>query len=156
MIMDDFSRFKYIYDPIGFAGDLTARFRAWEGAIDASAMIQYLFGLELDAPNNRIALAPHLPSGWGFARMEKARLADNTFDISVSDQDNTRTLAVDNLASGLTIDAVVSVLGEIASVKVNGKAVTPAIETEWGLSRAYLPGLHADENTPLTVEVIRK
>ncbi|MBL4888238.1 MAG: hypothetical protein JKZ03_07310 [Flavobacteriaceae bacterium] len=38
--------------------------RPWESAINAVALIQYLSGMRLDLPNNKINLQPHLPPGW--------------------------------------------------------------------------------------------
>ena len=48
-VVDDFGRISYLYEPFGYLCDLTARYRTWEGGINGAAMIQYLFGLELDA-----------------------------------------------------------------------------------------------------------
>jgi len=154
-VVDDFGRFNYLYEPFGFTCDLTARYRSWEGGINAAAMILYLFGLELDALNSRIVLAPHLPQGWRFAKMEGARLGDVTFDVTVEDNGLVRRLTVDRMTGDLQVDAVVSLAGDIQAVTVNGVAVQPDLETEWGRTRALLPGLEAGIGRPLTVKVTR-
>jgi hypothetical protein len=153
-IVDDFSRFMYLYEPIGAVSDLTARFRSWEGGINAAAQIQYLFGLELDARQNRIAIAPHLPTGWEFAAIDNAMLADNSFDLRVEDDGQTRRVIVESEAAEITVDAIVSIPGQIQSVTVGGETVEPEIESEWGRSRAKLPGLTAAPEQLLEIEVV--
>ena len=153
--VDDFGRVAYLYEPFGLLSDLTARFRSWEGSINAAAMIRYLFGLELDALQMRIGIAPHLPEGWSFSRMKDARLGDVRFTVSVEDDGQVRRIVVDQATGSLTVDAQVSVEGAIDRVIVNGEQVDPPIEHEWGRSRAILFGLVVSQNQPLTVEVLR-
>ncbi len=152
-IVDDFSRFMYLYEALGAVSDLTARFRSWEGGLNGAAQIQYLFGLELDAVDNRIALAPHLPEGWEFASMKDIVLADKNIDVRVEDDGQTRTLIVESPDGEINVDAVVSIAGQIQSVYVNGAEVDPEIETEWGRARAKLPAQTAAPEQTLTVEV---
>ncbi len=154
-VVDDFGRAAYFFEPFGFLCDLTARYRSWEGGINGAAMLRYLFGLELDALKGRIRLAPHLPAGWDLARMEKARLGAHRFDITVEDDGRTRRVRVDRLTGPLLIDAMVSVEGGIEAVFVNGDSVQPFIESQWGRARVRLPGLFADDLSPLTIEVIK-
>jgi hypothetical protein len=151
--VNDFGRVSYLYEPLGAVCDLTARHRSWEGAIDTGALLSYLFGLELDAPANRIAIAPHLPESFSFARMEGARLGNTRFDILVEDEGAIRRVVIDEATDSLTVDAKVSVEGTIAQVKVNGQEVTPVIESSWGRSRAMLTDLPVSPGQPLTIEV---
>ena len=154
-VVDDFGRVSYLYEPFGYLCDLTARYRTWEGGINGAAMIRYLFGLELDARSGRVAIAPHLPAGWDFSRMEGARLGEAKFDIAVEDDGLVRRVRVENATRAIRVDAVVSVEGGIAGITVNGKAAEPEIETRWGRVRAHLPGLGVDVGTPLIIEITR-
>jgi hypothetical protein len=38
--------------------------RPWESGTCATALLQYLLGLRIDAPQHKIFLQPHLPEGW--------------------------------------------------------------------------------------------
>lgn len=154
-VVDDFGRFSYLYEPFGFVCDLTARYRSWEGGINGAAMIRYLFGLELDALNGRIALAPHLPEDWDFAQMKDVRLGDVRFDITVEDLGRLRRVTVDRLTGALRINAIVSVAGDIQSVVVNGEPVQPVLDSQWGRTRAHLPGQDAGIGRPLVIEMTR-
>ena len=157
MVVDDFGRFTYLQEPFGFVCDLTARYRSWEGGINGAAMVRYLFGLDLFADENRIAIAPHLPADWDFAAMENGRVGDVGFDIVVEDDGSVRCVKVENLTGPITVDAVVSVGGGISEVSVNGATVVPSETIErWGRTRAVLPGLVADAGDPLVIEVTRQ
>ncbi len=63
MVYDDFSALAPAYDASGFLGDFTARYRPWEGAIDADAMLLYLAGPIASDGEADMVLAPHLPDG---------------------------------------------------------------------------------------------
>ncbi len=154
-VVDDFGRVAYLYEPFGFLCDLTARYRSWEGSINAAAMIRYLFGLEMDAPGGRVAIAPHLPEGWTGARMEGARLGGLRFDVSVEDDGPIRRVVVDDSTGSIVVDALVSVKGTIVRVEENGERIYPTIETEWGRSRVFFPGRIVSPQEPLTIEVWR-
>ena len=155
-IVDDYGRVMYLTEPFGLVSDLTARFRSWEGAINAAAQIQYLFGLSVDARRGRITLEPHLPAGWEFATIENVTIGETSFTINVTDDGSIRTATVQDLNGALSVDARLSVAGGIAQVQVNGETVTPVIEEEWGRSRAWLPDLQAAAGNPLVIEVTRE
>jgi len=155
MITDNFGRFMYLYEPYGIVSDLTARFRSWEGPIDIAAQIQYLFGYQPDAVNGRVLIAPHLPADWDFAKMENVRLGDDSFDLTVEDDGEVRTITLDQATGAIDIDAQVSLAGQIAEIRVNDAVVSPTIEQEWGRSRARLEDLTASASTPLVIEVER-
>ncbi len=63
MVYDDFSALAPMYDGSGLLGDFTARYRPWEGAIDADAMLLYLAGPLASDGTADLVLAPHLPNG---------------------------------------------------------------------------------------------
>jgi len=153
--VDDFGRVVYLHEPFGFLCDLTARYRSWEGGINAAAMIQYLFGLELDAVNNRIKIAPHLPEDWPEVSMTNARIGDITFDILVQDDGDTRVISVQNTTALLNVDALVSVEGDMAKVEVNGVDVDYTAENQWGRSRVRLQDMSSSPGQSLTITLHR-
>jgi len=155
MITDDFSRFMYLYDPWGESGDLTSRFRSWEGPIDVAAQLQYLFGLQLDAADGRVFIAPHLPDEWDLAKMENVRLGEDAFDLTVEDDGEVRTITLDQATGAIAVDAQVSLAGEIAAIRVNDAVVTPTVEQEWGRSRARLTDLIVAPDASLVIEIER-
>ncbi len=55
---------QFVYDALGGIGDVTARFRPWEGGIVLDAAFFYWTGFEPDAPAGRARVRPHLPNGW--------------------------------------------------------------------------------------------
>ncbi len=154
IIHDDYSRFAYFYEPFGFLCDLTARYRSWEAGIDGAALLRYLFGLDLDAPDGRISIAPHLPAGWEYARLLGARVGDVRFDLIVRQEGDEHVVQVENLTGDLSVDALVSVGGEIDEVRVNGDAVDAPVEVnDWGRWRVKLEGLSASPEAPLEIRV---
>lgn len=50
-----------IYDRKSTTGELWARWRLWEGAVNLDALVRYLIGVDVDLPAGRLAIAPHLP-----------------------------------------------------------------------------------------------
>lgn len=153
IIHDDFSRFAYLFEPFGFVCDLTARYRSWEGGIDGAALLRYLFGLELNAPENKIKIAPHLPKGWDSASFLNGRVGDIKFDLIVKQEVDERVVKVEKATEKLNVDAVVSVEGPIKEVRVNGEKVEPEIESEWGRYRVKLKELSVSPESNLEIRV---
>lgn len=153
IIHDDFSRFAYFFEPFGFVCDLTARYRTWEGGIDGTALLRYLFGLEQYAPDNKIKIAPHLPRGWDKASFLNGRVGDTRFDLIVKQENDERVVKVEKVTKNLNVDAVVSVEGLISEVKVNGEKVEPEIESEWGRYRVKLNNLSVSPQSELDIRV---
>jgi len=52
------------YFPTGGQGEIWARYRAWEGGINADAALFYLLGLRVDCPARALELGPRLPNQW--------------------------------------------------------------------------------------------
>ncbi|MCC6156882.1 MAG: hypothetical protein IT350_02440 [Deltaproteobacteria bacterium] len=152
IIVDDWGRFAYLYEPFGYLVDLTARYRSWEGPINAAAMLRYLFGLDLDARNERIAIAPHLPGGWDFARIDGATVGDAHFDLVVERADDGYRVTI-SPDSDLTVNAKLAIDGDAGVVTVNGVETAATTETEWGRFRARLTGLSADAGEDLVLEI---
>lgn len=66
----------------GLGGDVSARYRPWEGGDTVAALLDYLLGVTPTADG--VALAPHVPPGWpGFA-VRGLRVRDVVFDVEVT------------------------------------------------------------------------
>jgi hypothetical protein len=78
----DFSGLSLFYNEQGLEpSDYTAKFRPWEGGIDADAAFAYLTGWQPDVPARRLALRPHLPNGWAHAGYSGLRAGEQRFDL---------------------------------------------------------------------------
>lgn len=55
---------EYYKHENGVIMPFSANLRPWESGVNATALIQYLIGLECDLPNRRVLLNPHLPEDW--------------------------------------------------------------------------------------------
>lgn len=83
MVSDDDSALQFLYDPLGGVGDVTARFRPWEGGIVLDAAFFYLTGFEPDAPRGRARLRPHLPNGWTEVTVSPLAVGETRFSLRV-------------------------------------------------------------------------
>ncbi len=83
MVYDDFSALAPAYDGSGFLGDFTARYRPWEGAIDADAMLLYLAGPIASDGEADMVLAPHLPNGLPSLELAGLVAAGGSGDLSL-------------------------------------------------------------------------
>jgi len=84
MVYDDMSALAPMYDASGLLGDFTARYRPWEGAIDADAMLLYLAGPVASHGSAGMVLAPHLPNGLPHMALSGLVAAGGTGDLSVT------------------------------------------------------------------------
>jgi len=80
---DDASPFMPVYDPTGILGELWARYRSWEGGINAEAVLHALSGFRSDATRGWIRLAPRLPNRWPFFRLTGLPLGGSRIDLHV-------------------------------------------------------------------------
>jgi Bacterial alpha-L-rhamnosidase 6 hairpin glycosidase domain len=96
MVYDDHSALQLIYDSSGTMGDYTGRFRPWEGGINGTALLRFLLGIEPDAANKKLRLAPQLPNGWSGLTAEKVTVGQNTFRIEVSQNSSGLSVTVTN------------------------------------------------------------
>lgn len=60
LLYDDMSALQVLYDETGSLGDVAARYRPWEGAINLDAMLAWLAGAE--PVDGGARLRPHLPN----------------------------------------------------------------------------------------------
>jgi len=154
-IYDDHSALQVIYEHGGTLGDLTARYRPWEGGISIDAMVFYLTGFEPDAPDGTIKLAPRLPNLWPRMSWTGLRVGDQRFDLLVEDSGGRRKITVTPASGTLTVDLDVPLPpANVKQVRVRGKSVS-SYETwsPFGRTRVKLGELSTYTNDPLTVSV---
>jgi len=82
-IYDDHSGLSIVYDTSGFVQDYTAKYRPWEGGINAAAVMEYLTGFEPNAPEHSFEIRPHLPEPWPEMTIRNLRIADDRFDLAL-------------------------------------------------------------------------
>jgi len=56
--------------------------QTWSSAMVISPLLRGLFGLEWDAKNRSLRLAPQLPAGWDRARLKNVPLGNTTIDLT--------------------------------------------------------------------------
>lgn len=152
---DDHSALQPIYFD-GALGDFTARYRPWEGGINIEAGIVYLTGIEPDAANQAVSLAPHLPNGWPTMRWTGLRAGDARIDLEVEDDGEQRAVRV-TPSSPLTIQLSVPLpASEVREVRAGDRVLS---STEWsvfspfGETRVVLAPSAASPGDPLRVSV---
>ncbi|HMV66231.1 MAG TPA: hypothetical protein PKA64_05230, partial [Myxococcota bacterium] len=76
----DRSAFSPVYDRGGTLGDVSARYRPWEGAINGAAGWRYLVG---DGPDDDgvLHLAPRVPNGLDRVEVDGLRVGEVTVDV---------------------------------------------------------------------------
>ncbi|MBW2253499.1 MAG: hypothetical protein JRI25_02740 [Deltaproteobacteria bacterium] len=85
---------EVIHDPSGLGGDISARYRPWEGGDVVAALLAYLVGEEVDALTGSIRLAPHLPNGWPWLAARGLRVGEDRYDLEVSAWEEGREVRV--------------------------------------------------------------
>ncbi|MBW1806813.1 MAG: hypothetical protein JRJ87_01375 [Deltaproteobacteria bacterium] len=157
-VYDDHSALQPIYDPGGTLGDLTARYRPWEGSISLDSMVFYLTGLIPDAPLGAVELAPRLVNDWPQMKWTNLRVGDQRFDLLVEELGGKRRVTVTPTSAG-SLDVHLSVpLGEVSieRVEVNGAKLDPEayeIFSPFGLTRIMLGTHPTSQSAPLIATV---
>jgi hypothetical protein len=154
-IYDDHSALQVIYEHGGTLGDLTARYRPWEGGISLDAMVFYLTGFEPDALNGAVKLAPRLPNLWPEMSWTGLRVGDQRFDLLVEGKGGKRKITVTPRSGSLKVTLDVPLpSANVKQVRLRGKPVAN-FETwsPFGRIRVRLEEASAYTNDPLTVTV---
>lgn len=131
------------YDPTGAQGELWARYRQWEGAINLEAIMHYLVGFEADVVVGWMALSPRLPHDAPFVEADNLLFGGHGFDLRFAREGEGHQLTVtgdaDPATYGLKEFRVrLNVPGdEVTSLELDGKALDPST---WSKKSAY-PGL---------------
>ncbi|MCK6506158.1 hypothetical protein L6R53_22730 [Myxococcota bacterium] len=90
LLYDDKSALQVYYDETGGIGDIAARYRPWEGAINLDAMLEYLLGA---APVDGGAhFRPHLPAGHRQLAARGLRAGACVGDLEVEGRDRAAAL----------------------------------------------------------------
>jgi hypothetical protein len=154
-VYDDHSALQVIYEHGGTLGDLTARYRPWEGGISIDGMVFYLTGFEPDAPSGSINLAPRLPNLWPEMNWTGLRVGDQRFDLRVEDPGGKRRITVTPESGSLTVNLDVPLPpANLKQVRVRGKSFSDyEIWSPFGRTRVKLGELSTYTNDPLTVTV---
>lgn len=158
MVSDDDSALQFVYDALGGLGDVTARFRPWEGGIVLDAAFFYLTGFEPDAPRGRARLRPHLPNGWPEVVVAPLVTGGTRFSLRVRREDadlvaEVAHLSGPDLALTFVFDAPTP---EVPAVTLNAVALGPqdlAVETRFGHAVITLPDCLLRANEPCTATV---
>ncbi len=65
------------YQPLG----RSSSHQMWSSAMVIAPLLRGLFGLEWDAPNHTLRVAPHLPADWNGAKLHNVPLGSTTVDL---------------------------------------------------------------------------
>ncbi|MBN2497786.1 MAG: hypothetical protein JXR96_24540 [Deltaproteobacteria bacterium] len=156
-VYDDHSALQVVYERSGSLGDLTARYRPWEGGICLDALVFYLTGFEPDARASRVSLAPRLPNGWPWMRWTGLRVGELRFDLLVEELGGLRRITVAPQEGELEVVLDV-LLGEALVERVEvgeERLLEPAytVSSPFGLTRIRLPAYPASRARPLVASV---
>lgn len=157
-VYDDHSALQLVYDPGGTLGDLTARYRPWEGGICLDALVVYLTGLEPDARAGRVALAPRLPNGWPRMRWTGLRVGPVRFDLEIEELGGSRRVTVTPTTPGELQVALAVPLppADIERVRLGPNRLDQSAYHLWspfGRTRVVLPARGCGTNAPLEAVV---
>jgi hypothetical protein len=157
-IHDDHSALQVLYNPNGGMGDMTARYRPWEGGINVDALVVYLTGFEPEMIAGHVHLAPRLPNGWPRMSWTGLRAGADRFDLLV-EQDHGRRRVTVTPTTGGTLTLYVDVplpAATVRSVTVDGSPRAAGswwVSSPFGATRVQLGAEMASAAAPLVVEV---
>jgi hypothetical protein len=157
-IHDDHSALQVLYNPAGGMGDMTARYRPWEGGINLDALVVYLTGFEPELIAGHVHLAPRLPNGWPRMRWTGLRVGVDRLDLLVEQQGKVRRVTVSTTADApLTLYVHVPLpAATVRGVTVNGEPWPEGSSWIWspfGETRVKLGARNVSAASPLVIEV---
>ena len=105
----------------------------WSAAMVVSPILRGMLGLEADAIQRRVKLAPHVPADWTRFSVENVRLGKNTLLINYAKTDEGIVLET-GLTSGseecrVEFRPAISLRAKVQKVELNGKPVPFQVET---------------------------
>ena len=96
----------------------------WSAAMVVSPMLRGLLGLDADAANKTLTVAPHTPADWTWWKARNVRFGSGAADVSYRNEGGTMSLEVASKATGtiLVFSPALSPRARVNSVSVNGRA----------------------------------
>jgi len=124
VLTEDYGHLSLLREPFGIVCDVSARYRSWESGIMGQAFLYYLTGFEYHIVDGYVDLAPHLPPDWDQVNIAGLPFGDGRFDLTVTDNEGGGRLVrlTTDADSAFTLNLVVPIDGEVASVTVDGTA----------------------------------
>ena len=87
-----------VLEPIGVTDH-----QAWSHALTILPVIQGMLGIRPDAVNGVLRIHPQLPGGWRELTVQRVRVGDNAFNITVRREDETSAFLIERVAGNEAI-----------------------------------------------------
>lgn len=159
----DHSVFQFVYDKKGTgSGDITARYRPWEGGIVLDAVVTYLTGFAPDATNASASFAPRIPNGWNNMTWQRLRVGTQQLSMQVTQRKtgtNTTRSYQWTLTTGTSLTLHIELplpVSTITSLSIDNATVPKEKQTNitrLGGTRLRLPTQTLTTKQPLVVNV---
>ncbi|HEY7351651.1 MAG TPA: amylo-alpha-1,6-glucosidase [Terriglobales bacterium] len=102
----------------------------WSAAMVISPILRGLFGLETNASEHKVKLAPHTPADWTSFAIHNVRAGDATLDFAYRKTLDEITLSITSgAAASLEFSPAVSPRAQVMNAELNGKRVPFQIST---------------------------
>lgn len=155
-LLDHFDPLHINFNEMGKEpSDYTARYRPWEGGVNAEAVVFYLLGQKPDAVTNTLRLAPHLPNGWGWMEAKAMRIGSTLLDLRIERPlpDSWSVTLAHQSGDAVTIDLRIPWPTDTApTVTVDGQTVTAEFTTTyWGSHRILVMGIELPTGAKVVV-----
>lgn len=112
-----------LHDATGLGGDVSARYRPWEGGIVGTAVWEYLVGARYEGGG--LTLHPHIPEGWSFWEARALRAAEGRYDLRVEGyEEGLRAVVSGEIRATLTLSEATP----FARAWVNGEPLEPSAD----------------------------
>jgi len=114
--------------------------QSWSSAAFLSSAVRGLFGLDIDAENNTLRLAPHLPPEWDRLRLTNVVIRDSALDLAFEQNVNGLTLRIKNHGRAVQVDFQPEVPLGVRSVSatMNSRQVPVDLQTNAQDEHAHL------------------
>ncbi|NOZ02355.1 MAG: hypothetical protein GXP54_10765 [Deltaproteobacteria bacterium] len=132
-----------VYDSTGGQGELWARYRQWEGAINLEAIMEYLLGFQADVVDGWLALAPRLAHASTFIEADRIMFNGHAFKMRYDREGDGFRMTLEGEGEPATYGLkeyrirLNVPLDEVHGVKLDGKDLDPSAWT----AKHPFPGL---------------
>lgn len=105
--------------------------QTWSSAGFLEATVQGLLGLTVDATENRVVFAPHLPVAWNDLTLRRVRLSSSSLDLTLHRTAQNLTLTIDNTGPPCAFEFAPELpLGaRITHAELNHQSIEASIDT---------------------------